>query len=71
MVRSNKTGNDSQQSDNIPHHMAEFMDNLNMMKGIPVSVREQWLKDGFSETAAEQAALLVWAKMWEPGNNGS
>lgn len=48
--------------------LAIAMDQIEPMMGMPVAVRDQFLKKGFSETAAEQAAMAMWMSMMGLGN---
>jgi len=50
--------------------LATAMDQLESMMGMPVAVRNQFLRNGFSETAAEQAAMAMWINMMGISNNG-
>lgn len=50
--------------------VAQGMDQLEVMMGMPVAVRKQFLDKGFSETAAEQAAMAMWMSMMGLGNAG-
>lgn len=62
MGRSNKSENSTPQFDEgeFLTNMAGVLDQVPIMMALPKAIREQWLKEGFSETAAEQAALAVW-----------
>lgn len=50
--------------------LATAMDQIEPMMGMPVAVRDQFLKKGFSETAAEQAAMAMWINMMGISNGG-
>lgn len=51
-------------------NLANALDQLGPMMGMPVAVRDQFLKNGFSETAAEQAAMAMWINMMGINTNG-
>lgn len=52
-------------------NLATAMDQIEPMMGMPVAVRDQFLKKGFSETAAEQAAMAMWLSMMGMGNGNA
>lgn len=72
MARSRKSENGMPPFDEGEFHeaLATAMDQLEPMMGMPVAVRNQFLKNGFSETAAEQAAMAMWISMMGINNNG-
>lgn len=74
MVSSRKKQEDivSSRSEFIQTIM-EARENIEMMMEVPKEVRSQWIKAGFSETVAEQAALGMWQSMMLAGqqDNGS
>lgn len=51
--------------------LATAMDQIEPMMGMPVAVRDQFLKKGFSETAAEQAAMAMWLSMMGMGTGNA
>lgn len=51
--------------------LAQALDQLEPMMGMPVAVRDNFLQKGFSETAAEQAALAMWMSMMGFSSNGN
>lgn len=71
MGRSSKSESDTPQfaEDQAAQAAASMLDSLEPLMGIPVAVRKRFLDNGFSETAAEQAALAHWVSMMGFGNN--
>lgn len=57
-------------SEEFQESLAQAMDHLEMMMGMPVAVRKQFLDKGFSESAAEQAAMAMWMSMMGISTNG-
>ena len=71
MGRSSKSENGTPQFDEdlAAQAAASMLDSLEPLMGVPVAVRKRFLDNGFSETAAEQAALAHWISMMGFGNN--
>lgn len=68
MGRSSKSESDTPQFAE-DQAAASMLASLEPLMGIPVAVRKRFLENGFSETAAEQAALAHWVSMMGFGNN--